>query len=70
MSNRVQFRRYDTPPTTADRIRATSDDKELAKLLMKRAYVQNDLPGIVFHGFCYLAYFLTEIHNKTGDKED
>lgn len=32
---------------------------------MTRAYVQNDLPGIVFHGFCYLAYFLTVIYNKT-----
>lgn len=34
MSNRVQFRRYDTPPTNADRIRAMSDE-ELAWMFLE-----------------------------------
>ena len=34
MSNRVQFRRYDTPPTNADRIRAMSD-ADLAWMFME-----------------------------------
>ena len=33
MSNRVQLRRYDTPPTNADRIRAMSDEAHLKKEL-------------------------------------
>ena len=38
---------------------------------MARAYVQNDLPGIVFYGFCYLACFLlSAILSKIRNKKD